>query len=90
MNQFKIDYIEDGYCRINYKRKVGENILNYCLQDEGQGYGGVLLYRCSKDYEPSNCVLIPKHLNAEFEIPIGSTDLEKKIAAFITERKFEK
>lgn len=42
-----------GHCQITYtSRNLRGQLLTYCLQDEGERFGGVRLMRCSNDGEP--------------------------------------
>lgn len=65
------------HCQITYlaRNNNGERIA-YCLQDNGDKFGGIRLMRCSEDGEPSHeCSF--KTVRAEFEKPTGDSKLEK-------------
>lgn len=57
-----------GHCQITY---VSKNALNekliYCLQDNGQRFGGIRLMRCSQDGEPSHEVKLKDGTQVQFE-----------------------
>jgi hypothetical protein len=80
---FLIHSIDNGFCRVNYKAKnsAGE-IVFYCLQDEGQRYGGVACYRCSKDFEPEYPIFTFRY--DQFEIPTGDTQIEIAVREYLT------
>lgn len=64
----KIHSIDSGFCRIYYKtnNQHGQKIL-YCLQDEGGSHGGIKLYRCTEEGEPSHEVSFKN--DVYFELP---------------------
>ena len=78
---FKIHSIDNGYCRVYYNaiNSEGQKLL-YCLQDEGDNYGGVICYRCSKDGEPDYPMKYGKN---RFEIPQGNSDIEIVIRKYL-------
>lgn len=73
--------VDNGFCRVyyNYVNSQGQKLL-YCLQDEGENYGGVKCYRCSKDGEPDYTVT-PKGVT--FEKPTGTTETEKAVLKYL-------
>lgn len=77
----KIEYIDNGFCRIVYSiRNEQDQKIFYCLQDEGK-HDGIKMYRCTKEHEPSH-VAKPNSV-ISIEIPKGQTDLEKGIFEYI-------
>lgn len=79
---FTIYSIDNGFCRINYKAKNSNNqTVYYCLQDEGKAFGGVVCYRCSKDFEPNYPI---RYAKSRFEIPSGDSDIEKVVREYLT------
>jgi hypothetical protein len=52
------------------------------LQDEGQRYGGVACYRCSKDFEPEYPIFTFRY--DQFEIPTGDTQIEIAVREYLT------
>jgi len=79
---FKIHHIDNGFCRIVYKAKNSKNqIIYYCLQDEGVYHGGVLCYRTSTDFEPDYRIDFPKNM---FEIPMGDSEIEKVVREYLS------
>ncbi len=83
--EFKIVEVNNGFCRIVYSCKNDENQkIFYCLQDEGDGFGGIKLYRCTGEFEPEYEVRSFKDgVKARFEKPKGSSDLEKNAIKWI-------
>jgi hypothetical protein len=82
---FKIHSIDNGFCRVNYKGKTRvEGTRCYCLQDEGKNYGGVILYRCSRDWEPNYPITLHPQLRKQFEVPAGDTQIEIAVREFLT------
>jgi len=79
---FTIHSIDNGFCRVNYKAKncAGETVF-YCLQDEGKNYGGVVCYRCSRDFEPNYSI---KYNRNRFEVPTGNSDIEIVVREYLT------
>lgn len=55
-----------GHCQINYwtRNEAGQKIF-YCLQDQGDKYGGVRLMRATVEYEPSHEVTISGKISFE-------------------------
>ena len=85
---FKIYGIDNGYWQITYKIKNGENQhIYYCLQDEGENYGGVLLYRMTSDGEPSHECKMNNDNFSKFEIPSGDSNIEKVVRNFLNEKE---
>jgi hypothetical protein len=82
MKTFKIHSIDNGFCRVNYKavNYKGETIF-YCLQDEGKLWGGVICYRCSKDFEPDYQMRYPRD---QFEVPTGDSAIEIAVREYLT------
>ena len=71
---FTIESIDNGYCRVNYKATNSEGqVVFYCLQDEGDRYGGVICYRCSDGFEPQHEI---RYKRSMFEVPTGYSDIE--------------
>lgn len=89
MKQVKLKlhpYFENwtGHCQITYTAKNDHNeTIVYCLQDNGEKFGGVRLMRCSQDGEPSHEVKFRKDVKALFEKPQGDSRLEKLIVSWI-------
>lgn len=87
MTEFKIVEINQGYCRILYKAKndLGQYAY-YCLQDEGENYSGVLMYRCTATpwCEPNYEVKLKENNTVSFEIPKGNTKLEDNVRKWIS------
>jgi len=79
---FMIVGVDNGYCRIYYNayNQEGQKLL-YCLQDEGDRFGGVLCYRCSTDGEPDYSI---KYGKDRFEVPQGSSDIELVVRNYLT------
>lgn len=54
--EFKLTEWQDhiGHCQLNYvaKNDLGQKI-QYCLQDNGEKFGGIRLMRCTQDFEPN-------------------------------------
>lgn len=82
MNDFKIEYEDNGFCRIVYSAINEDNKkVYYCLQDEGEDFGGIVCYRCSNsDGEPCYPIVYDY---SRFEIPTGSTEIEISVRNFI-------
>lgn len=84
--KFKLHSIDSGFCRIYYttKNSEGQKII-YCLQDEGDRFGGVQLYRCSKEGEPEFITHFKEGIKAidSMEKPMGETELEKRVRHWI-------
>ena len=80
---FKIHSIDNGYCRVNYSavNEDGETIY-YCLQDEGLAYGGIICYRCSKDFEPD---YLMRYHPSRFEVPTGNSTIEIAVRNYLQE-----
>ncbi len=77
--------IDNGFCRINYVAKNSNNLrVCYCLQDEGENYGGVTQYRSTQDWEPDNKVTSKKKI---WEVPTGNSDIEIAVRAYLTKDK---
>lgn len=75
-----------GFCRIVYISKNDKNQkILYCLQDDGSRFGGVKLYRCSLDGEPSYEIKLKPNSGFEFEKPTGESGLEKLVKIWIEE-----
>jgi len=59
-----------GHCQLTYKTKNSNNEkIYYCLQDQGENFGGIRLMRCTQDGEPSHECAIKKELSPVFERP---------------------
>lgn len=84
--ELKIEDVEIGFCRVTYfhKTDTGQK-LYYCLQDEGDGHGGVRLYRSSWDYEPISEIRFKPEYKVTFERVPTQCSLAKKINSFIKE-----
>lgn len=86
--KFKIASVDTGFCRINYEvlNDKGETIY-YCLQDEGENYGGMQLYRSTEDEEPSHRVAFKEGIYAKnmMEKPTGNTEIEILARQWIAE-----
>ena len=55
-----------GHCQITYtSRNDNGERLTYCLQDNGEKFGGIRLMRCSDDGEPSHEVKFTRPLHFE-------------------------
>ncbi len=51
--ELKIEDIDEGFCRVTYYTlNIRGQKIYYCLQNEGEKYGGVTLYRSTSEYEP--------------------------------------
>lgn len=85
----KIVDIDDGFCRITFKAQSESGAsVYYCLQDEGERYGGVILYRSTSEYEPEYAVKNFKNgFDIAFQLPPENFELGKKCADWI--RRFE-
>lgn len=72
-----------GHCQITYttKNEAGQRLV-YCLQDNGERFGGVRLMRCTQDGEPSHEVKFT-HIIAQFERPPEDSKLEELVNAWI-------
>lgn len=79
----KIDGVEPGYCRIYY---LLNGRISYCFQDEGPGYGGVILYSCERQGEPDHPVQIKEGAVLIFELPKGNTEIEVTVREEIIKR----
>ena len=83
----KIYEIDSGYCRIIYsiQNDTGQTVY-YCLQDEGENYGGVTFYRCSGSpwFEPDYVVKC-KDWNI-VEIPNGDSGIEVAVRNHIKKK----
>lgn len=87
---YKISYIDNGFCRINYTKKTKEATYYYCLQDEGENYGGVCFYVCADDdFEPSHQVDFKNPATwHEVELPTGVHDeLITRVRNFILSKR---
>lgn len=84
MKKLIISYVDSGYCRVVYK--VEETEIIYCLQDEGENYGGVNLYRCTQEEEPLYKVKLNQ--SVEIEIPNGEDHLTAMVSKYIEEQAF--
>ena len=85
VKDFMIRSIDNGYCRVNYQAEnAAGQIIYYCLQDEGKGYGGVICYRASKDEEPDYPIAYGRD---RFEVPQGNSDIEKVVREYLTNGK---
>lgn len=78
---------DNGFCRIVYKLEGGTSL--YCLQDEGDGYGygGILLYRCTDDWEEP-IYTIKLNSVVEIEAPKGESRLATSVRKYINEHNF--
>jgi hypothetical protein len=77
--------VDSGFCRVYfYHRRPTSGIAWYCLQDEGEKYGGMQLYRCTdSDWrEPSHPVSFNKRYII-IERPQGCDDLAVKARQWI-------
>jgi hypothetical protein len=88
--KYKIHSINPGFCRIHYVTRNDKNeSLYYCLQDDGRGAdwanssNGIVLYRCSKDWEPSYPINFKLPARELMEIPTGDSELELKAKEWI-------
>lgn len=81
MNKLKIKNINNGFCRVEYTYWAAGAIYCYCLQDEGDRHGGVKLYKCSDDFEPSHEVKFK--VPVYFERPAITDELTARINAWI-------
>lgn len=74
----------EGHCQINYYCKNDLNqMICYCLQDNGFLHGGVRLMRCSKDFEAAYEVHFNNNIICNFEKPKGDSKLELTIIDWI-------
>jgi hypothetical protein len=79
---FKIHHIDNGFCRVVYKAlNEDKQEIFYCLQDEGERYGGVTCYRTTKDFEPNYPVEYGKNM---FEVPEGNSEIEIAVKKYLT------
>ena len=79
---FRIHSIDNGFCRVNYVAKNAQgHLVYYCLQDEGANYGGVVCYRCCKEFEPSYRMDYQRKL---FEVPTGDSSIESIVREYLT------
>jgi hypothetical protein len=70
------DWQDFGHCQVTYKsRTTNGDVLTYCLQDNGENFGGVRLMRCADDGEPSHETHFTK-VFANFERSTGDSRLE--------------
>lgn len=78
-----------GHCQITYSAKndLDQKIV-YCLQDNGEKFGGVRLMRCSEDGEPCHEIKIDstKYIPV-FEKPPGDSRLEKLVKEWINKNE---
>lgn len=75
-----------GHCQITFTTKNQNNqTIVYCLQDNGEKFGGVRLMRCTQDGEPSH-EAIPKS-RLEFERPPIEDKLTKLVNDWITKHE---
>jgi hypothetical protein len=73
--------INQGFCRINYISYWEGKRFHHCLQDDGIQ---ITFYLCSIDYEPMYEVSTSSNdKKAMFEKPIGNSELERKVRAWI-------
>lgn len=84
-NVLNIHSIDNGFCRVMYSAKNEDNqTVYYCLQDEGENYGGVILYRCTQDGEPDYPCRFDSGAGWDiFEVPQGDSDIEKVVRNFL-------
>lgn len=83
---FKIHSIDSDFFRVYYttKNELGEKLL-YCLQYDGERCGGVKLYRCTKEGEPSHPTPFKEGVRAKdlMEVPMGDTRIENYVREWI-------
>lgn len=80
MFNLEITWIDEGYCRVNYRIKTKSGkYAYYCLQDEGPY---VVAYRSTEDEEPQSQI---NTYGCNFEMPCGNTELVLKVRKFIEE-----
>lgn len=89
-DNFKLFYIDIGFCRVLYSVHNDNNEkIYYCFQDEGDICGGVKFYRMTSDGEPQYEIKKFK-IGAVlwFEIPNTiESDLMKKVCKYIENHK---
>lgn len=58
-----------GHCQLTYtsKNDLGQRLV-YCLQDQGENFGGIRLLRCTQECEPCHEVKFTE-VRAVFEKP---------------------
>lgn len=83
MKKLIIEYVDSGYCRIVYR--VEGTSLFYCLQDEGENYGGVKFYKCTSEHEPMYEVKLIAL--TQIEIPKNEDHLCAMIIKFVSEHE---
>ena len=73
--------VESGNCRVYFKTQ--KNKQSYCLQDEGEKFGGMRLYRCTDNdwREPSHEPKFSRIIL--FERPKIDCELTRKAVAWI-------
>jgi hypothetical protein len=77
-----------GHCQITYTTKNEHNQkIVYCLQDNGDKYGGIRLMRCTQDGEPSHEAK-PKYL-LNFERPPIEDSLTQKFNDWINKHEID-
>ena len=86
--KFKIYAVDTGFCRVDYvvENPEGERVF-YCLQDEGEKFGGVKFYRSTRELEPAYEVMLKageKRVD-NFELPEPKCELTKRVHAWITQ-----
>ena len=59
-----------GHCQLNYWTRFNGKKIKYCLQDNGEKFGGIRLMRCSQDYEPEYEIKVLLNIEPMFEMPI--------------------
>ncbi len=64
-----------GFCQLNYFLFLDNRKFHYCLQDNGEKFGGIRLMRCTQDYEPNYEAKIPC---ATFEKPIVDHEFDSE------------
>lgn len=85
---FKIEDVDQGFCRVLYSTKNDQNQkIYYCIQEEFKN--SCVLYRCSQGpyFEPMSPSKIKAEATIIMEVPSGDTQLEQAVRQYIKEHK---
>lgn len=80
---FKYHSTLSGHCQVNYTTKNPKNqTVYYSLVNQGKLHGGILFYRCSRDWEPDHTCTIP-----DYGLPKskGTQSIDKEVNTWLKE-----
>jgi len=83
VKKFNLKYrqTDNGFCRVEYTRRLNHQILLYCMQESSKGHYELL--RCSQDGEPAYPV--PFDYINFIELPKGDSYTDIALTKFIIE-----